>query len=88
MNSKLFRLNTNDIFKGLVLAFLTTFLPAVYQTIAGGQIPTLNELGSDGKVGLTAALAYLVKNFFSNNAGQLAAPNIPKPAPYNPNPGQ
>jgi predicted exporter len=72
--SDLFKLNWADLGKAVLLAFITTFLGGVYAIIQTGAFPTLAELGAAAMAGLGAALAYLVKNFFTNSQNKLAAP--------------
>jgi len=72
--SGLLKLNWADIGKSLLIAFLTSFIASVYATIQTGTFPDLANLGSYALAGLGAALAYLIKNFFTNSQNQLAAP--------------
>lgn len=84
-NSKLFSWNLKDLGKGLILAVLTGFTTALYQTLATPHVPTAAEFKIDIMAAVTAGISYLIKNFFSNNEGQIAKPDVPPPAPYNAN---
>jgi hypothetical protein len=63
--SKQFTINWRDIVKGLVTAFLTAFVTSVYQWISNGSFPTGDQFKTAGLIGLSAAMAYLIKNFFT-----------------------
>lgn len=68
-------LNIMDLAKGLIMVMLGFILTTIYQAIDAGTIlwtwaffkPIL--LG-----GATAGLGYLIKNFFTNSAGQPLKP--------------
>ncbi len=63
--SKQFTINWRDILKGLITAFLTAFVTSVYQWISNGSFPTGDQFKTAGLIGLSAAMAYLIKNFFT-----------------------
>ena len=63
-------LNWKDLGKGLILAFLTVFVTTVYAALQAGALPTGAQLGSAALAGLTAMVAYLIKNFFTNSNDQ------------------
>lgn len=65
-------INWADIGKGLLIAFGTVFFLGLGQILETGVFPTLAELGGLALAGLSAALAYLVKNFFTNSENKLA----------------
>lgn len=69
MNSSFFTLNTRDFVKGLFIAVITAVITVVYTTIQTGT------LSFDWKVisttALSAALAYIMKNLFTNSNDQL-----------------
>lgn len=69
MNSSFFTLNTRDFVKGLFIAVITAVITVVYTTIQTGT------LTFDWKVisttALSAALAYIMKNLFTNSNDQL-----------------
>jgi hypothetical protein len=69
MNSSFLTLNTRDFVKGLFIAVITAVITVVYTTIQTGT------LFFDWKVisttALSAALAYIMKNLFTNSNDQL-----------------
>jgi hypothetical protein len=71
MQSTFFNLNTNDFIKGLVMAVLSTVITVVYQTVEAGSL--VFDWKSIGTMALTTALAYIMKNLFTNSTGKLFA---------------
>jgi glycerol-3-phosphate acyltransferase PlsY len=73
MKSKLFSWSGYDVLKGAITAFLTSGLTALSQQLDIGHIPTWAE----GRViliaGVAAFVGYMLKNFFSNSEGKIAA---------------
>jgi hypothetical protein len=69
MQSTLFTLNTADFVKGLLMAVLSTVITIVYQTIEAGSL--VFDWTAIGTMALTSALAYIMKNLFTNSQGQL-----------------
>ena len=67
--STLFTLNTSDFIKGLLMAVLSTVITIVYQTVEAGSL--VFDWKSIGTMALTSALAYIMKNLFTNSQGQL-----------------
>jgi len=65
MQSSLFRLNWHDLLKGLVIAILTPILVLIQAYFATGKLDI--ELDSILAVGLSGLIAYLIKNFFTDN---------------------
>ena len=68
MNSPIFTLNTSDFLKGLIMAVLSTVITIVYQTVEAGSL--IFDWKSIGTMALTTALAYIMKNLFTNSAGK------------------
>jgi hypothetical protein len=68
MNSTFLNLNTNDFLKGLIMAVLSTVITIVYQTVESGSL--IFDWKSIGTMALTTALAYIMKNLFTNSAGK------------------
>jgi hypothetical protein len=68
MNSTFLNLNTTDFLKGLIMAVLSTVITIVYQTVEAGSL--VFDWKSIGTMALTTALAYIMKNLFTNSAGQ------------------
>lgn len=69
--SNLFNLNSQDLLKGFIVAFLSAALTGIVSTLDSGVLPTLAELKSAGVVGLTAGLSYLLKNLLTNSQGEM-----------------
>lgn len=67
--STLFTLNTSDFIKGLLMAVLSTVITIVYQTVEAGSI--VFDWTAIGTMALTSALAYIMKNLFTNSQGKL-----------------
>lgn len=69
MNSSFLKLNIKDFAKGLLVAVISAVLTVVYTSLQAGS------LNFDWKViattALTAALAYLTKNVFQNQSGEI-----------------
>lgn len=65
MKSDRFSINWNDFLKGLILAVIMPVLTIIQQSISNGELTFNWRL-----IGLTAAgafVAYIIKNFFSDN---------------------
>ena len=78
MNTSPFlKLNLRDLVNGLVVAFLTSALTGLIQTLDAGQLPTLAELKTSALAGLVASLAYLLKNLVTNSKGEMATKEPP-----------
>ena len=71
MNSSIFTLNSADFIKGLIVAVLSTVITVVYQTVETGSLTF--DWKSIGTMALTTALAYIMKNLFTNSTGKLFA---------------
>jgi VIT1/CCC1 family predicted Fe2+/Mn2+ transporter len=71
MKSSFLNLNTQDLVKGFVVAFLSAALTGVITTLDSNTLPTLAELKQAGIVGLTAGLSYLLKNLLTNSQDEL-----------------
>jgi VIT1/CCC1 family predicted Fe2+/Mn2+ transporter len=71
MKSSFLNLNTQDLVKGFVVAFLSAALTGLITTLDSGTLPTLAELKQAGIVGLTAGLSYLLKNLLTNSQDEL-----------------
>lgn len=65
--SSLFGLNWLDLFKALVMAFLTGAVAIIGQSTQAGvfELPTQAQLILALKAGIGAMIAYLIKNFFT-----------------------
>lgn len=69
--SNFLSLNWRDAVNGFVVAFFSTALVGIIETLDAGQLPSLEELKTAAIVGLTAGLSYLLKNLLTNASGQL-----------------
>jgi len=67
--STLFTLNTTDFIKGLLMAVLSTVITIVYQTVEAGSL--VFDWTAIATMALTSALAYIMKNLFTNSQGKL-----------------
>jgi len=67
--SNFLNLNSQDLLKGFIVAFLSAALTGIVTTLDLGVLPTLTELKSAGIVGLTAGISYLLKNLLTNSQG-------------------
>jgi hypothetical protein len=65
-------LNSQDLLKGFIVAVITSVLGTVYQWVSDTppHFPTVEELKNVGLVALAAGISYLIKNLFSNSAGE------------------
>jgi hypothetical protein len=70
-NAPIGKLNSSDILKGCVVAALSSILNAVVMILGTGALPTLENLRTQAIVGLSAGMAYLVKNLLTNSKDQL-----------------
>ena len=71
--SKFFNLNWADLGKGLLVAFLTALLGGILELLQAGTLPTpWVAFQPILEVSLSAAVAYLLKNLFTNSEGQIA----------------
>jgi hypothetical protein len=71
MQSTFLTLNNNDFIKGLIMAVLSTVITIVYQTVEAGSL--VFDWKAIGTMALTSALAYIMKNLFTNSTGKLFA---------------
>jgi hypothetical protein len=71
MNSTFLTLNSSDFLKGLIMAVLSTVITVVYQTVETGSL--IFDWKAIGTMALTTALAYIMKNLFTNSTGKLFA---------------
>lgn len=67
MKSAFARLNVQDFFKGLVVAVLSAVVTFLYNTMESGEV--VLDWKAIGTASLTAALAYIIKNYLTNSDG-------------------
>jgi hypothetical protein len=70
-NAEFGKINGADVVKGFVVAALTSLLNSVVVVLSTGALPTLDSLRGMAIVGLSAGMAYLVKNLLTNSRDQL-----------------
>lgn len=63
--SNLFKLNLKDLSKGAIVAVISAVLVYLKQVLYGGAF----DIKALGVVSLTAFIAYLIKNFASDETG-------------------
>ena len=75
---KFLQLNWQDLVRGIVVAIITAFLTALLPVLQSGSFPTKAQLMVAVSCGVTAAIAYIIKNLLTNSKDQLFVPE-PKP---------
>lgn len=71
-NAKLFRLNLNDFWKGLVLSVLVAILTVAYNSIQAGGFNIDWEMVAT--TAILTAISYLLKNLTTNSDGKILKP--------------
>lgn len=66
--SKLFSLNVSDFLKGLIMTMIGSVIGIFYSTVQSGSLTF--DWAVIKTTALSAALSYLLKNFFTNSNGQ------------------
>lgn len=72
--SKLFNLNANDFAKGLLVAILSPVVTILLQSLDAGSLTF--DWKMIAKVGIAAGLSYILKNFITNNNGEVAKKDV------------
>ena len=67
--STFLNLNSSDFIKGLIMAVLSSVITVVYQTVEAGSLTF--DWKAIGTMAITSALAYIMKNLFTNSTGKL-----------------
>jgi len=67
MKSGFGKLNVQDFFRGLIIAVLTALVTFLYNTMESGEL--IFNWKQIATTSLTAALAYIIKNYLSNSEG-------------------
>jgi len=70
VQSEFMKLAKSDLMKGAFLAAITIIVTGVGNILTTGALPTWEALLTILSTGGIAFLSYLVKNLFSNSAGQ------------------
>lgn len=66
--SKIFTLNLSDFVKGLVMTVIGSVIGIFYSTVQSGSLTF--DWSIIKTTALSAALSYLLKNFFTNSNGE------------------
>lgn len=74
--SSFLSLNWSDIGKGVLMAFLAALLTALYGVLSNGGFPTHAQWVDALQAAITATVAYLLKNLFTNSEDQFAKKEI------------
>jgi hypothetical protein len=69
--SNFLNINWRDLGKAVIMLFLTTFITGITTAIQAGHFPDGPQLLFSLKAGGLAALAYLLKNLFTNSNGTI-----------------
>lgn len=93
--SGLGKINIRDLIKGVIVAGFMGGLASIYDILQSGVLPTKEQLLKAGLLALGAAIAYLLKNVFTNSADEFAKkepailPTVagPTQTPTQPTPG-
>jgi hypothetical protein len=83
-NSNFFSLNWKDFGKGLIVAIITAFVTMLCQALTATPVhlPTGAELKTDALYALAAGASYVLKNLFSNSAGEVLSKEPDTKLPY------
>ena len=69
MNSVFMMLNSKDLLKGFIVAVVSAIINFLYNTIQSGTL--ILDWKAMLVTALTAGLAYLTKNLFTNSQGEV-----------------
>lgn len=78
MKSEFLRLGKSDLLRGLLVAAGSAALTTLYKIIEAGGSITLADVKLIALAGAGAGVSYLIKNYFTNSADKIAAPENPK----------
>lgn len=67
MESTRYSINRRDLGKGTLVAFGTAFFATLMQWLNMGTFPTGEQLKVSAVAGISAAVTYLLKNFFTDD---------------------
>ena len=89
------KIDLGDLAKGMIVAGIMGGLVSLYDILQSGVLPTKEQLLKAATIALGAAIAYLLKNVFTNSADQFAKkepamfPTVagPTQTPTQPTPG-
>ncbi len=84
IGQKFGQLMSKDLVKGFIMAILTVIVTFAYTSLQAGTLPTDGATWKhEAILGLSAGLAYLIKNFFTNSNDQFLTAEPKKDAPAN-----
>jgi VIT1/CCC1 family predicted Fe2+/Mn2+ transporter len=72
MKSGFLKLSWADLGKGLLVAFFSALITGFYQLLQSGAALDWITIKPVLLVAIAAGLSYLIKNLFTNNAGEFA----------------
>jgi len=83
MKSRFLTLNARDFIKAIIMAFISGLLTGIYKLLQTGSILNWTCLKPVIISGVSAVIAYLIKNFFTNSKDEFmtkesAPPTDPK----------
>lgn len=67
MKSRFMTLNARDFIKAIIMAFISGILTGIYKLLQSGTIFSWTSLKLIAISGVSAVIAYLIKNFFTNS---------------------
>lgn len=77
MKSKLYSIGTSDVAKGFVVAVITAILTWLLQAIDAPDFSVYRiDWTEIARIATSAGIAYIVKNFLSNEQGQVQLGSI------------
>lgn len=76
--SQFCKIDLGDLAKGMIVAGFMGGLVSIYDILQSGAFPTKDQLLKAAMMALGAAIAYLLKNVFTNSADQFAKKEPPQ----------
>lgn len=73
-------LNAKDFIKAIITAFISGLLTGIYKLLQTGSMLNWSSLKPIAISGISAVIAYLIKNFFTNSKDEFMTK---EPAPAN-----
>lgn len=78
MKSKFLTVNEWDFIKGGIVATITGILTTLVTMLDGGLIPSVQDLRTIAIAGISAGVAYILKNIGTNSKGEILKPEEKK----------
>ena len=83
MKSKMFRLNLNDLIKGLIMTILSAVLATAYQLLMSDGLEwTSDDFKEILVIALTTGISYLLKNYFTDSQNEAGTTELKKRYKY------